>query len=205
MGWFSFVTGFAMSVGLIYSVQDLEAAIDSELPFLTIIVQATNSRAAGAVLMMLFLTCIFYSMVSVHQATARLIWAFARDGGLPASPAFTKLDPRFNAPLLPLLVSFFGVTILGLLYVASTVAYGSIIECCILLGNVSYAIPCIQLLLRGRRLPDKRWLKLGVLGAVSNVITIIYCILTTVIWMFPSGPDPAPSSMSKIPPPIERA
>lgn len=68
-----FVTGFAMSVALIYCVQDLTAALAGEQPFLTIIVQATGSKACGTVFMVAFLLCLFVSANSVHQATSRLM------------------------------------------------------------------------------------------------------------------------------------
>lgn len=68
-----FVTGMAISVTLIYCVQDLDAALASELPFLKIIVQATGSKACGTVLMVAFLLCLFVSANSVHQSTSRLM------------------------------------------------------------------------------------------------------------------------------------
>ncbi|GAA5916874.1 hypothetical protein JCM5296_000735, partial [Sporobolomyces johnsonii] len=140
-----FVTGFTISLALAYSVQDLGAALASELPFLEIIIQATGSRACGAVLMTAFLLCLFVSVNSVHQATSRLIWSFARDHGLPCSKHLAKLHPTLRVPVIPILLSGLGVTILGALYVASTTAYNSIIETCIILGNIAMSIPAAQL------------------------------------------------------------
>lgn len=90
------------------------------------------------------------------------------------------------------------MTILGALYCASTTAYGSIIGDCIILGNISFAIPAIQLLLNRREFKEDRWLRLGWLGAVANGVTILFCILTTVMWLFPLTPKPAAIEMSKL-------
>lgn len=191
-----FLTGFAMSVALIYVTQDLTAALAGEQPFLTIIVQATNSKACGTVFMVAFLLCLFVSANNVHQATSRLIWSFARDNGLPYSGALTRLHPTYRVPVIPLLISGVGVTILGALYCASTTAYGSIIGDCIILGNISFAIPATQLLLNRRNFNQNRWLRLGWLGAVANVVTILFCLLTTVMWLFPLTPKPAAEEMN---------
>ncbi|GAA6008723.1 hypothetical protein JCM10207_001698 [Rhodosporidiobolus poonsookiae] len=194
----SFFTGFVISLALIYCVQDLDAALASELPFLEIIVQATNSRACGVVLMVAFLVCLWVSANSVHHATSRLIWSFARDNGLPFSPRIARISPTFHVPILPLLLSGVGVTILGALYCASTTAYSSIIGCCIILGNISFAVPAVQMLFCGGRgrIKQDRWMRLGWLGVVANVVTVAFCALTTVMWLFPLEPNPAPADMN---------
>lgn len=87
-----FVTGMAISVTLIYCVQDLNAALASELPFLEIIVQATGSKACGTVLMVAFLLCLFVSANSVHQSTSRLMCV-----NLSASLESLKLTWAFTA------------------------------------------------------------------------------------------------------------
>ncbi|KAL8283778.1 hypothetical protein RQP46_005210 [Phenoliferia psychrophenolica] len=191
-----FVTGMAMALSLIYTVQDIDAAIDSELPFLTIIVQASRSEAAGTVFMVAFLICLLVSANSVHHATGRLIWSFARDNGLPLSDAIKRVHPTLGVPVWPLIISGAGVTILGVLYVANTTLYSSIIACCIILGNISFAIPAVQLLLNGRKLPEGRWMKLGWLGALANVVTILFTVFTTIMWLFPTVRDPSSSEMN---------
>jgi choline transport protein len=99
--------------------------------------------------------------------------------------------------VIPLTISFVGVSILGALYVGSTTVYGSIIACCIILGNISYAIPAALLMLRGRRMNSNRWLKLGILGWIANIVTVLWCLFTTVMWLFPLESTPDAADMSK--------
>lgn len=103
-----FITGMAMALALIYTVQDLDAAIASELPFLTIIAQASRSDAAAAVFMAAFLVCLVVSANSVHHAAGRLIWSFARDNGLPCSGAIKRVHPTLGVPVWPLIISGVG-------------------------------------------------------------------------------------------------
>lgn len=128
-----FVTAFAVSIALVYSVQDFDAAASAELPFLTIIVQATRSNAAGAVFMTLFLLVICIMTNSIQMASSRIIWSFARDKALPFSRHLSHVHPKLRVPILPIVVSWAGVTILGLLYIANTMIYNSIISSCIIL------------------------------------------------------------------------
>lgn len=118
-----FVTGFTASVALLYSIQDVDAAALSELPFLTIIVQATGSRVAGAVLMTVFLLVVSIMTNSIQMASSRLIWSFARDNALPFSRQLSHVHPRLRVPVLPVIVSWAGVTVLGLLYIGSATVY----------------------------------------------------------------------------------
>ncbi|KAK5999995.1 hypothetical protein QM012_005083 [Aureobasidium pullulans] len=192
----AFITGFAISIALAYTIQDLAAAASSELPFLTIIVQATQSNAAGVVLMVAFLFCLFVSANSVHHATGRLIWSFAKDDALPFSGRLKTIHPTLGVPVMPLIVSGVGVAAIGAVYVGSAAGFTSIIACSIILGNVSYAIPAAQLLLRKRDMSQDRWLKLGWLGGVANVVVIVYTLFSTVMWLFPLPPKPSQQEMN---------
>lgn len=143
-----------------------------------------------------FLCVLMVSSNSVHHATSRLIWSFARDKGMPLSDKVAHVHPKLRVPVIPILISWFGVTVLGVLYVASTTVYGSIISCCIILGNISYAILAIQLMMCGRNINPNRWLKLGWFGWLSNVVTVLWTVFTTVVWLFPTTPHPSGSEMN---------
>jgi choline transport protein len=100
-------------------------------------------------------------------------------------------------PVLPVIASWAGVTILGVLYIASSTVYNSIISCCIILQNFSFAIVAAQLLYRRRQFNPARWLNLGWLGWVANVVTIVWFLFSTVMWLFPLEPHPTASTMSE--------
>lgn len=192
-----FVTGLAMSIALLYSIQDVAAAASAELPFLTIIVQATRSKAAGAVLMAAFLLIISIMTNSIQMASSRLIWSFSRDNALPFSKRLSHVSPSLRVPVLPIVLSWFGVTVLGLLYIASDTVYNSIISCCIMLQNFAISVVAVQLMLNGRRMNPNRWLKLGAFGWVANVVTVVWTVFSTVMWLFPITPHPTAADMSE--------
>lgn len=147
--------------------------------------------------MIAILIVLMISTNSVHQATSRLIWAFSCDRGLPGAQRLAEINPKLRVPVIPLLISWAGVTILGLLYIASTTVYGSIIAVCIILGNISYAIPALLLMLGGRRMNPARGMKLGFIGWIANIITVVWTVFTTVMWLFPLTPHPGGETMSE--------
>ncbi|KAL1407660.1 hypothetical protein Q8F55_007093 [Vanrija albida] len=191
-----FVTGLAMSIALLYSVQDVAAAAASELPFLTIIVQATRSNAAGAVFMAAFLLIISIMTNSIQMASSRLIWSLARDRALPFSDSLARVSPTLRVPVLPIVASWAGVTVLGLLYIASDTVYNSIISCCIMLQNFAVSVVAVQLMLKGRRMNPARWLRLGAFGWVANGVTVAWTLFSTVMWLFPITPRPTAAEMN---------
>lgn len=78
------------------------------------------------------------------------------------------------------------MVVFGLLYIASTTAYNSIVGLAILATNLTCAIPQTIVLIRGRRVLPKRYLDLGVAGGTfCNVFSTVYAALYTVLFCFP--------------------
>jgi amino acid transporter len=87
---------------------------------------------------------------------------------------------------------------IGLLYLFSNATLEAILSVSTIALTVSYAIPIAVLLLVGR---DKLELtggsyKLGRFGYTANIVSIIYCAVTTVFFFFPESPKPAPADMN---------
>ena len=76
--------------------------------------------------------------------------------------------------------------IYGLLYLASTTAFNSIITSAVLFLNISYAAPQAILLFFGRkkRLPP-RYLNLGVFGYICNGFATIWIVILAVLVCMP--------------------
>jgi choline transport protein len=138
------------------------------------------------------------------MASSRTIWSFARDDGLPFSRALSSVSPTLRVPVLPIILSWAGVTILGLLYIGSTTVYNSTISCCIILQNFAISVVCVQLMLKGRKMNEHRWLNLGAFGWVCNVVTVVWTVWSSVMWLFPITPDPSASEMSKSRSPVDK-
>lgn len=83
-------------------------------------------------------------------------------------------------------MAFIFTLIYGLLYLASTSAFNSIITSAVLFLNITYAVPQGILLTQGRKehLPP-RYLNLGALGYVCNAFSIVWIVVLGVFVCMP--------------------
>jgi choline transport protein len=74
----------------------------------------------------------------------------------------------------------------GLLYLGPTVAFSAYAASCTVFLNVSYALPVIALLIRGRSVlkehqVDKNLYNLGKWGLVTNYVAAIFVVVTSIV------------------------
>ncbi|KAH7111648.1 amino acid permease-domain-containing protein [Dactylonectria estremocensis] len=179
-------TSIPWTIAMMFSTNDLDRIAGSALPIFEVFLQAINSQAA-ATFFTVWICFIYYgALVSCFVTSGRLVWAFSRDGGLPYSHVFAKIHPTLLAPVNATLASWLVMVVFGLLYIASTTAYNSIVGLAILATNLTCAIPQTIVLIRGRRVLPKRYLNLGAIGGTfCNVFSTLYAALYTVLFCFP--------------------
>lgn len=85
---------FGFLIALLFSVGDIEAALDSNTgyPIIQIFYQATGSTQGATVMMSAIIIISFASGFGILASVSRLTWAFARDGGLPFSEFFAHVS-----------------------------------------------------------------------------------------------------------------
>jgi len=91
-GLFSF--GFIICV--LFTLGDFNAALNSPTgyPIIEVLFQATNSNAATTALMSLIVFSGVVALFGTLASVSRLVWAFARDKGLPFSNFFSYVSLR---------------------------------------------------------------------------------------------------------------
>ncbi|KAL2421270.1 Choline transport protein [Exophiala dermatitidis] len=182
------LTGFVYLSVLLFVSKDVDAVISSAAgPMLQIFYDATNSKAGSVCLLMFPLICLLFAGISIMTTSSRMVYAFARDRGLPFSRVFAKVHPTLDVPLNALWLTVILVVIFGCIFLGSTSAFNAIVSASVVALGVTYAIPPAINCLRGRRmLPESRPFVLpSALGWACNLIGIAYTILTTVLFMFP--------------------
>lgn len=194
------VTGFIFLMILLFvSGGDANAIIEaSSGPLVHILYTATNNRAGAVCLLMFPLVCILFAEIAIMTTSSRMSYAFARDGGLPASRVFAKVDKRLGLPLNSLILAA-GLTLLfGLIMIGSSSAFNALISASVVALGVSYAIPVAINVCRGRKmLPARAFTLPNWLGWLANLIGLAYAIVTTVLFVFPPELPVTGSNMSK--------
>lgn len=106
--------------------------------------------------------------------SSRMVYAFARDGGLPASKFFAKVHGRLQVPLNALWLTLILVIIFGCIFLGSSSAFNAIVSASVVALGITYAIPPAINCIRGRKmLPESRPFKLpNWLGWTCNLVSL---------------------------------
>ncbi|EUC34808.1 hypothetical protein COCCADRAFT_35627 [Bipolaris zeicola 26-R-13] len=197
-----FVTSWFFSVAIFFSIvgdfADISASATG-VPILEIFYRALDKSTAGAIVLeSLIIVTGLGCLVASHTWQSRLCWSFARDRGVPGHRWLAQVHPALDVPLYAHAASCGVVAVMGCLYLASLTAFNSMIAACIVLLYLSYAIPVICLLLRGRNNIDHGPFWLGPWGAVANVVLLVWTLFTLVMYSFPYAKPVKPGNMNYV-------
>ncbi|KAH7268991.1 amino acid/polyamine transporter I [Fusarium redolens] len=183
-------TGFLFLIVVLFvsgGIKNADTIIGSTAgPLLEIFYLATNSKVGAICLLMFPLLCLVFAAIAVMTTSSRMMFAFARDGGLPASRIWWKVHPTLGVPMNALYLNVVIVVIFGCIYLGSTVAFNAIVASSVVALGLSYGIPIALHLARGRsQLPEGAFKLPNWLGWTTNIIGLVYTIVTTVLFLFP--------------------
>lgn len=127
-------------------------------------------------------------IVNIYTAGSRVTWSMARDRALPFSRYFSVVDKQWNIPLRAL-AAFIVLNILtGTLVLGSELAFYAIISGGGIALQVSYCVPVLCVVLRGReKLPPRPHFDLGRWGYTINIISLLWSIVVTLFYVFPQA------------------
>jgi choline transport protein len=139
----------------------------------------------------------FFIIVGTNLAGSRLAWSMARDKAFPFSEYLAVVNKRFGIPLRAMLAIVVIDLIIGLIVLASDIAFESIISGGGVTLQVGYVTPVIILLVRGRHvLPPHPNFDLGKWGYPINIISVCWSLIIIVMYSFPMVSRRSPSFIS---------
>jgi len=190
------VTGFIFLVVCLFCIQNYSDIVDADYAFITLC-QTVLGVNGAAVLLALFIINGIGQNLSLATTASRLTWSFARDGGIPFYRYFAKVDDKWRSPVRATWAQGAIAALIGVLYLFADTVLSAILSVSTIALTISYALPIVVLLIVGRdQLPDTRSFNLGRYGTACNVVSIIYCSITTVFFFFPGNPNPGTSDMN---------
>ena len=79
------VVGLSMYIAILFCLGNLDEVVNSKFiyPFIEVILQATRSSAGTVVILAIFIIVDLGLVIGVVAASSRMLWAFARDRGVP--------------------------------------------------------------------------------------------------------------------------
>ena len=131
---------------------------------------------------------LFCGMSSV-TANSRMIYAFSRDGALPGSRIWHKVNKRTRTPTNAIWLAAGGALILGLPYLWNGAAYGAVTSIATIGLYVAYVTPTFLRLRQGENFKRGPW-HLGRWSYVVGWIAVVWVVFIFFLFMLPQfGPD----------------
>ncbi len=189
----SLVAGWILLIGVTHAIDpakynDLVAAHISGLSPVDIWITAT-SRLVGELMLLITIGAQFYCGMSSVTANSRMIYAFARDGAIPKSDFWHKINKRTRTPTNSIWLATVGAFILGLPYLYSAVAYAAITSIAVIGLYIAYAIPVYLRLRQGENFQRGPW-HLGRWSYVIGWITVVWVAFITILFVLPQFSPP---------------
>ncbi|KAF7895038.1 hypothetical protein EAF00_006852 [Botryotinia globosa] len=195
-----FTTAWFFVIAMFFSLNNFDAVVGTltKVPILELFHQSVGNRSAAIFLESLIMATGIGCLIACHTLQSRLCWTFARDGGVPFHRSLAKINSTLDVPFRAHAMSATVVAILGCLYLLSTTAFNSMIIGCIVLPYISYSIPLLCLLHKGRDKISHGPFWLGKFGYIANLVTIVWTLFALIMFSFPIHLPVTASNMNYI-------
>lgn len=192
------VTGIIYLIPILFVLPDVQMllSVANGQPIGLLFKTVTGSAAGGFGLLFLILGILFFAGTGALTAASRCTYAFARDGAIPGSRLWKKVDKRFNIPLGALILSTLVDCLLGLIYFGSSAAFNSFTGVATICLSTSYGMPILISVIRGRQAVKHSTFSLGRFGYAINVAMLLWICLAVVLFCMPVSLPVAPATMN---------
>jgi amino acid transporter len=187
----SLIAGWILLIGMTFAIQPAhyltEAGQLGAAPA-QIWLDAIGRTAAELLLLVAIGAQLFCGMSSV-TANSRMIYAFSRDGALPGSEIWHRVNKRTRTPTNAIWLAAAGALILGLPYLWNGAAYGAVTSIAVIGLYIAYVIPTFLRLRQGESFQRGPW-HLGRWSYLIGWTAVVWVGLITILFMLPQfGPN----------------
>ncbi|KAL5692977.1 hypothetical protein EMGR_005519 [Emarellia grisea] len=182
--------GFAFLLTVLFCMGDFEAALNTAtgFPIIQIFYSITGSAAGSAAMTSMLIIMAGLATIPLTASTARMLWSLTRDRAFPFSTYLSIIDKKTSLPVRSVFTTSGFLVLLGLINIGSTTAFNAILSLAVLGLHMSYLIPTGFMLWRRLHTPEilayGPW-KLGKMGVVVNIVSILYLSFTCIFMVFP--------------------
>jgi amino acid transporter len=126
----------------------------------------------------------FYCGMSSVTANSRMVYAFSRDGAVPGSQFWHKINARTRTPTNSIWFAAVGAFILGLPYLWNPTAYSAVTSIAVIGLYIAYGIPILLRRLAGSRFQQGPW-NLRQWSAPVGWIAVIWIAFIAILFVLP--------------------
>ncbi len=149
-------------------------------------------QTGGLFILLIVIGAQFYCGMSSVTANSRMIYAFSRDGAIPGSSFWHRINKRTRTPTNSIWFAAVGAFILGVPYLFNSVAYFAVTSIAVIGLYVAYIAPVFLRLRAGAKFQEGPW-TLGrwsrPIGIVGTIWVIVICILFLLPQVQPINPS----------------
>lgn len=181
----SLIAGWILLLGVTFAIQSYEGALGSEtgVPPAQIFIDAVG-RTGGILLLVIVVVAQLFCGMSSVTSNSRMIYAFSRDGALPASQFWHRINPRTRTPTNAIWLAAGGAFLLGLPYLWNITAYAAVTSIAVIGLYIAYVIPTFLRLRQGGDFKRGPW-HLGRFSRPIGIIAVCWVAFISVLFMLP--------------------
>jgi amino acid permease (GABA permease) len=179
----SLIAGWVLLIGVTGSIQNYAAEASAVTPGAQIFLDATGHNM-GLFLLFVVVGAQFYCGMSSVTANSRMIYAFSRDGAVPGSQFWHRINARTRTPTNSIWFAAVGAFILGVPYLWSPVAYAAITSVATIGLYIAYGIPILLRLLKGSSFQRGPW-HLGSWSPLVGWIAVVWIVFISILFVLP--------------------
>jgi amino acid permease (GABA permease) len=180
----SLFAGWILLIGITFAIQHYTTEVGALVPPAQIFVDAVGSTGGKLLLLIAIGAQLFCGMSSV-TANSRMIYAFSRDGALPGSAIWHKVNKRTRTPTNAIWLAAAGALILGLPYLWNGTAYAAVTSIAVIGLYIAYVLPTFLRLRQGAAFQRGPW-HLGQWSYVIGWIAVSWVVIITILFMLPT-------------------
>lgn len=204
--WVSLIAGFILLFAVSYAIPkqfpvtingteyvDYASIATDLVPWATIFEYATGHTIGLFLIFVVIMAQFFCGMASI-TANSRMIYAFARDGAVPASNFWHHVSKSQRVPVRTAWFGAVGAFILSLPYLYNYAAYAAVTSIAVIGLYIAYVTPVFLRRINTSAFTPGPWkLPAGVSGLIGW-IAVLWVIFIIVLFMLPQGNTGVPWS-----------
>jgi amino acid transporter len=179
----SMLAGWLLLSAFVLSIPDMDAAAASGW---SVFFDVTRAVLPGWLLLAVnagILLSQYLCGLATVTSCSRMIFAFARDGGLPASGALRRVHHKFRVPVAAIWTG----AVLGILFTTYTPVYSTVVSVCVIFLFISYGLPVVV----GFFAWGKRWTRMGPWNMGEGVYKLVaLLVFLSMLLIFALGIQP---------------
>jgi amino acid transporter len=182
----SLIAGWILLIGVTAAIQNYNGELTSASGAqpVQIFIDAIGLKGAEFLLFVV-IGAQFYCGMSSVTANSRMIYAFSRDGAVPGSKFWHRINKRSRTPTNAIWLAAVGAFILALPDLFNTTSYGAVISIAVIGLYIAYVTPVYLRWRAGDSFQRGPW-HLGKWSKPIDVIAVLWVAFITVLFCLPT-------------------